>query len=174
MTISKVLVAYATKMGSTREIAEAIGTRIASGGDEVTVLPVEDVVDVGYYDAVVVGSALYMFRWRREAVAFLRRFHKDLAVRPVWLFHSGPIGENADQPQKTPAAVARLVATMGATEPVTFAGRIEPATARGFMAARMAKGPLAGDCRDWDKIREWAAEVARSLHEEGIHAPRQD
>ncbi|RSM85302.1 flavodoxin [Kibdelosporangium aridum] len=172
--MTRVLVAYATKMGSTYEIAEAIGKEIASTGDEVTVLPVQDVLDVSYYDAVVLGSALYMFRWRKEAVAFLRRFREELTARPVWLFHSGPLEENADQPQKTPTAVARLVVDIGAEEPVTFGGRIEPATAKGFMAKRMAKGPMAGDYRNWDQIHEWAREVARSLHEEEIHAPRQE
>ncbi|MBP2328785.1 menaquinone-dependent protoporphyrinogen oxidase [Kibdelosporangium banguiense] len=172
--MSRVLVAYATKMGATKGIADAIGDTIRAAGDEVTVLPANEVTDVGYYDAVVLGSALYAARWRPDAVQFLRRFRADLANRHVWLFHSGPLGETVGKPQKTPSAVRRMASTIGAAEPTTFAGRLEPETAQGFMARRMAKGSLAGDFRDWDQIRTWAAEIARSLHEEDIHAPHQD
>lgn len=172
--MSRVLIAYASKMGATKEIAEAIGATITAAGDEVTVLPAQAVLDIGYYDAVVLGSALYMARWRPDAVQFLRRFRHQLAEKQVCLFHSGPLGEGADKPQKAPAAVRRLATAIGAEQPTTFAGRIEPETAQGFMAKKMAQGPAAGDFRDWDQIRQWAGEIARSTHKEDIHAPHQD
>ncbi len=56
------------------------------------VRPVEDVRDVEPYDAVVLGGAAYMFHWLKPAVTFARRHRKELAVRPVWLFSSGPLG----------------------------------------------------------------------------------
>jgi len=174
--MSRVLIAYASKMGATQEIADQIGATITTAGDEVTVLPAQDVMDIDYYAAVVLGSALYMARWRPDAVQFLRRFRTGLSRKPVWLFHSGPLGEGADKPQKAPAAVRRLATAIGAEQPTTFAGRIEPETAKGFMAKKMAQGPLAGDFRDWEQIRQWATEVASTLHigKEGIHAPQQD
>ena len=70
------------------------------------------------------------------------------------------------------AVIKKLVAVIGADDPVTFGGRIEPSTAKGFMAKRMANGPMAGDYRDWPKIREWAGQVSRSLHERTPHAGR--
>jgi menaquinone-dependent protoporphyrinogen oxidase len=171
--MSRVLIAYASKMGSTQEIAEVIGATITAAGDEVTVLPAQDVTDIDYYDVVVLGSALYMARWRPDAVRFLRRFRNQLASKALLLFHSGPLGDGADEPQKAPGAVRRLATSIGAQQPTTFPGRIQPETARGFMAKKMAQGPLAGDFRNWDQIRQWAGEIARSMHKEDVHAPHQ-
>src|SRR6266540_6285422 len=111
MSSTRALVAYATEMGSTREIAEAIGDEIARTGIEVDVVPAAGVTDVRPYQAVVVGSALYMGRWRRPAVLLLKRHTAVLRDRRVWLFHSGPIGK-ADQveAQRAPANVRKLAA----------------------------------------------------------------
>ncbi|GAB3899810.1 flavodoxin domain-containing protein [Kibdelosporangium lantanae] len=165
--MTTVLVAYATKMGSTGEIAQRIGRAIEAAGYEVSVLPARDVPDVDSYDAVVVGSALYARRWRREAVRFLTRHRTALGTRMLWLFHSGPCGPDADAPQPTPANVRRLTGALA----ITFGGRLDPATAQGFLARRMATGPLAGDFRDWDRIDAWATEIVATLHKEGTHAP---
>lgn len=158
--MNTVLVAYASKMGGTKEIAEAVGAELLAAGHQVDVRDAGEVRDVSRYDTVVVGSALYMGRWRGEAVRLLKRHAGALADRRVWLFHSGPCGEGAGDPVEPPRNVVRLAAAIGAAAPVTFGGRLEPATAKGFLAKRMAAGPLAGDFRDWDRIREWARTVA--------------
>jgi menaquinone-dependent protoporphyrinogen oxidase len=163
MTMSTVLVAYATKMGSTKEIAEAVAAEIAAAGDGVSVLPAQHVHDLDHFDAVVLGSAIYATRWRPEAVRFLQRHEMALISRPVWLFHSGPTGAAAHRPQVPPAAVRRLARTIRAHGPVTFGGRIDTATAQGFVARRLANGAFAGDFRDWDQIRRWAAGITHAL-----------
>jgi menaquinone-dependent protoporphyrinogen oxidase len=110
----------------------------------------------------VLGSALYTRRWRPDAVRFLKRHAGALRGREVWLFQSGPCGPDAEDPdQPEPANVARLRAAIDAEPPVTFGGVLDPATARGFLARRMARGELAGDFRDTDRIRRWAARIAR-------------
>lgn len=152
----RILVAYAGVMGGTAGIAEAIGDELGRRGHQVDVRDVVDVDDVSGYHVVIVGSALYMRHWRRTAVRFLRRYAAELPRKQVWTFHSGPLGPERHAVETTPPNVARLLRRIGAVEPVTFGGRLEPPTAKGVLARRMAKGELAGDFRDWDQIRDWA------------------
>ncbi|TDO58793.1 menaquinone-dependent protoporphyrinogen oxidase [Kribbella sp. VKM Ac-2571] len=159
----KILVAYASKMGATAGIAAAIGDELRAHGHSVDVVEVASVKDVAPYDAVVLGSALYIRRWRRDAVRFLRHNVEALRQRQVWLFHSGPVGPDKDEDQAMPPAVSHLAHEIGATAAVTFAGRLEPATAKGFLARRLAAGNLAGDARDWDKIRRWSADISAAI-----------
>ena len=89
----EVVVAYASKHGSTAEIAEQIGEGLHDAGLSVTVAPVTEVKDLTPYSAVVLGSAVYMERWRREASGFLTRHAEQLATRDTWIFSSGPTDE---------------------------------------------------------------------------------
>ncbi|MGW7681568.1 flavodoxin domain-containing protein [Kribbella sp. NPDC054772] len=160
----KVLVAYASKAGSTAGIAEAIGAELRIHHHEADVVDVAAVKDVEAYDAVVLGSAIYVRRWRRDAVRFLKHNADALRTRQVWLFHSGPVGPDRDQDQAMPPTVRRLAHEIGATPAITFAGRLDPASAHGFLARRLATGNLAGDFRDWNRIRIWAADISAALH----------
>jgi menaquinone-dependent protoporphyrinogen oxidase len=160
--MAEILVAYATKMGATKEIAEVIAARIRSAAHEVTVLDAADVDSVEPYKAVVLGSALYAARWRPEAVKFLKRNAPALARQPVWLFHSGPLGSDLSA-QKAPPKVRELATRIGADQPTTFGGRLTPQTAVGFFAKKMAQGSMAGDYRDWDEIELWANHIAEQL-----------
>lgn len=158
-----VLVAYATKMGSTAGIAEAIGTELRRHGHQVDVQEVAAVDSIAEYDAVVVGSAIYIRRWRPEAVHFLRKHADDLRDRQVWLFHSGPVGPDREQSESMPGNVRRLAHRIGARPAMTFAGALDPATAKGFLARRLATGNLAGDSRDWNLIAAWSEEIAAAI-----------
>lgn len=90
----RVLVAYATRHGATAGIAERVAAALTTAGLSAKAQPVEDVKDVKDYDAVVLGGAAYMFHWLKPAVTFARRHRKELAARPVWLFSSGPLGND--------------------------------------------------------------------------------
>ena len=63
----RVLVAYASRMGSTKEIAEAIGAELTARDLEVDVLPCTADPKPDDYDAVVLGSAVYVRRWDKPA-----------------------------------------------------------------------------------------------------------
>src|SRR5581483_9556384 len=85
--------------------------------------------DIAPYDAVVLGSAVYMRRWRRSARRFLRRYGQPLSALPWWAFSSGPVGDPGTtdaqaagwlEPPGTMAQVERL----GAREHVVFGGRV--------------------------------------------------
>jgi menaquinone-dependent protoporphyrinogen oxidase len=97
--MTTVLVAHASKRGSTAEIAEAIAGSLREAGLDVDCRPVGEVDGLDSYDAVVLGSAVYMKRWQGDAKHFLRHHADELSQRPFWVFSSGPVGE----PSKTPA-----------------------------------------------------------------------
>jgi menaquinone-dependent protoporphyrinogen oxidase len=157
-----VLVAYATKHGSTREIAEAIGRTLEEAGLAVDVRTAAEVRDLSAYGAVVLGSALYSAHWQRDANRFVKRHLDALRERPVWLFSSGPLDRSADLADiPLTVHVARDVDPIGARGHRTFGGRLLPDTP-GVDEALLATHRV-GDFRDFDRIRAWASEVAAAL-----------
>jgi menaquinone-dependent protoporphyrinogen oxidase len=177
-----VLVAYASRHGATKGIAERIARSLEQRGLGVTVRPVETADAVAEYDAFVIGSAAYASQWIGDATRFVRRNRSVLASHPVWLFSSGPLGS------ETVDAKGRDV--LKAAEPhefVEFADAIKPVDERVFfgaydpdaepvglmerVGARFTRIPViraalpAGDFRDWPQIEAWADGIARDLLE---------
>ena len=169
----RVLVAYGSKFGSTAEIAQAIGTTLRVAGLEVDVKRAREVRSLEPYRAVVLGSAVYMARWRRDAMRLLRRRRKDLAQREVWVFSSGPVGEEKGEPDEKqerwtkPKRVQRLATEIKAHEHVVFGGRVSEDVG-GLLRKNMAKNtpPEFRDRRDWTAIEAWAKRIADSLQDQ--------
>lgn len=162
--MAKVLVAYGSKMGGTAGIAERLADTLRGRGHQVTLAPAGKAPRKERFDAVVVGSGLYAGRWRREAVRLLERLARS-GEKPsrVWLFHSGPLGdEHADDPVGLPKKVLASAERLGAEEVVTFGGRL-PADAPGFVAKAMARNSMAGDWRRLDHAEAWANAIAGEL-----------
>jgi menaquinone-dependent protoporphyrinogen oxidase len=161
-----VLVAYSSKRGSTAEIAETVAATLRRGGLGVCLKPVEAVDNLDQFDAVVLGSAVYMKRWRGDAKHFLKKHRKALRQMPFWVFSSGPVGDPAnDNPEwMEPPKLAAKVEEMGGRSHVVFGGCV-PAEPKGFMERAMADGipKEHRDRRDWDEIRGWAQGVAAEL-----------
>jgi menaquinone-dependent protoporphyrinogen oxidase len=156
-----VLVTYGSKMGGTAGIAEAIGDRLTRRGLTVEIIEAGQLGDVHRFDAIVLGSALYTGRWRPECVDLVRRLAKGSYPGPIWLFHSGPLGEDADEPQPLPGAVDSAARTLRVRDVATFAGWM-PEHPKGFVARMMARN-VAGDYRDWEAIDAWADGIADAL-----------
>ncbi|HEX7195601.1 MAG TPA: flavodoxin domain-containing protein, partial [Candidatus Limnocylindria bacterium] len=93
-----VLVAYATRSGSTAEIAERVANRLRIAGHHADIGPVTSFSVMPTHDAFVVGSAVYIGHWRKEALEFVERNKAVLAARPTWLFSSGPLGNERTDP----------------------------------------------------------------------------
>ncbi|HEV2642793.1 MAG TPA: flavodoxin domain-containing protein [Candidatus Elarobacter sp.] len=158
----RVLIAYASKMGGTAGIAETIGDALFERGIVADVVPVDVAGPPATFDAVLVGSGLYMSRWRRSARRFVRRNAAALQQRPVWFFSSGPLDATATEKEIPPVAQVRTLMTkIGARGHATFGGRLSP-DATGFPARAMAK-EHAGDWRDPKAVRAWADLIADQL-----------
>jgi menaquinone-dependent protoporphyrinogen oxidase len=172
----RVLIAYASRHGSTRGIAERIGKRLSDAGLSVDVSPVGK-VDASAYDAVVLGSALYMFHWLGEARSFAKKNSKALAGKPVWLFSSGPFGdEKVDKNGRDVLEVAgpreldELRAWLTPRDHRVFWGAWDSTYKPiGFMEKLTMAMPAArnsfpsGDKRDWPAIEAWADGIAMEL-----------
>ncbi len=157
-----VLVVYGSKRGGTAGLAEMIGAAFRRHGLAAEVRPAREVDDVDGYDAVVVAGALYMGRWHQDARRFVRRHHKALYDRPVWLVSSGPLDGSAREGEIRPVPqVARLMELVEAAGHATFGGRLAP-DAPGLLASRIAR-KHAGDWRDSEHVDEWVRDVAASL-----------
>ncbi|MEO5875105.1 MAG: flavodoxin domain-containing protein [Streptosporangiaceae bacterium] len=161
----RVLVSAASKHGSTAEIAARIARTLRAslpGDTVVEVCPAVEFTDADSYDAVVLGSAVYMGRWLEEARTAAARIPTE-PVRPVWLFSSGPIGD-PPPPQEEPDEVAGIAETTRARGHRVFAGRLDRhRLGFGEKALVLALHVTEGDFRDWDAIDAWAAEIAATL-----------
>ena len=161
----RVLVAVASKHGSTDEIAKVIGSELATCGLDVSVVAVQDVQTIDEYDAVVLGSAIHMGQWMKPAKEFAAREASTLGSRPVWLFSSGPVTDRSKPDDPADRRQGDQIAeSLAAREHRVFRGRLDKSglsmTERALV--RIAKAP-SEDQRDWEAIRLWAAEIGATL-----------
>ena len=164
-----VLVVYASRYGSTKGIAEFIAGRLRERGLDAEALSVDASPDPAAFDAVVLGSAVYLGRWMKEAVAFAERHRASLTSRPAWLFSSGPLtlkdGVTMDDPDVVPQEIAALQEMIQPRGHRIFFGALDPGKL-GFAQRALRHLPAAravlpeGDFRDWNAISTWADEIA--------------
>ncbi len=157
----KILVAFATSYGSTREVAEAVAATLRDRGLDVGLRPARDVRTLEEYDAVVLGAPLAMHRWHKDAHRFLSRQRKSLAGIPVAVFALGPVHDPHDEKEweDSRAQFDKELAKAAWLEPAAvelFGGRFDPELLR-FPVNKLAGSEPASDIRDWEAIRGWAA-----------------
>jgi len=159
----KVLVSAASKYGATGEIGQAIANVLAEKGLEVTVVPPAQAGPIEQFDAVVLGSAVYLGRWMKPGRELAQRQAGALAARPVWLFSSGPVGEPA-KPADNPVNVSTILRSTKARDHQVFAGKlVKKQLSFPERAIDSATRVQEGDFRDWDNIRAWASSIADTL-----------
>ncbi len=170
-----ILVAYASKHGTTQEIAERIVETLRATGQAAEARPVEAVGDPASYEAVVIGSATYYMHWRKEAAQFVRRHRAVLAARPVWLFSCGPLGSEPKDAQgrdlrdmAEPKEIAEFREAITPRDHRVFFGALDRSTL-GFKDRMITNLPAGralfpeGDFRDWTEIEAWAESIAHEL-----------
>ena len=166
--MTRVLVAYASKRGSTAEIAGAIAEGLRRSELEVDCKPVGEIRSLDPYDGVVLGSAVYMKRWRGDAKHFLRKHGEEISRLPFWVFSSGPVGDPSKTPDPSwlePPRIIDRAQQLGVRDHVVFGGRV-PAKPHGPIERSMVENTPAQyrDLRDWDEIRAWSSRIASELH----------
>jgi menaquinone-dependent protoporphyrinogen oxidase len=171
----RVLVAYATRHGATRGIAERIADTLVRTGLEAVARSTEEPVEPTHYDAFVIGSAVYAFRWEKDATDFVRHNERLLSTRPVWLFSSGPLGppehdEHGKEVRPVPKIVAELSERIHPRDHHVFFGAYDPTAAPIGIIERLTRLAPAGkealpvgDFRDWEEIEAWATRIAEEL-----------
>ena len=164
---ASILVAYATRYGSTQEVAEAIAATLREGGLAVDCRPLKEVKTLEGYTAVVVGAPLYMFHWHKDAKSFLSRHRQALMARPVAVFAMGPLKDEAKDWQDVRAQLDKELLKFPWLAPVAaevFGGKHDPTklTFPHNLIPALKQMP-ACDIRDWTAIRAWALGLAAIL-----------
>lgn len=173
--MTKILVAYASRGGSTREIAEAIGQTLQKDTITVEVRPMQDIQDISAYDAVVAGSAIQKQKWLPEAMEFMNRHQTQLQEKPFAAFLvclALALNSEKGRAQGRVAAKTWLEPVRNMANPKSeglFAGVLDLSKVPNpIMKVLGWLGILAGvwsagDHRDWDAINAWAESLPAEL-----------
>ncbi|MBN1685032.1 MAG: flavodoxin domain-containing protein [Spirochaetales bacterium] len=162
-----ILVTYATTHGSTREVAQAVGTELRAKHLQVEVADCKNIRDLESCDAVILGAPLYMFRLHGHARRFLSRNQNALQSVPVAMFALGPFHDVEKEWNEARGQLDKELAKYPWFKPVSvelFGGKFDPANMRmPYKLIPALKQMGEGDIRDWDAIRAWAAGLPRLL-----------
>jgi menaquinone-dependent protoporphyrinogen oxidase len=161
---ARVLVAYATRYGSTQEVAEAVAATLRERGIAVDIGPMREVRGLEGYRAVVLGAPLYMFRWHKDALHFLTRHRTALTARPVAVFALGPFHNEEKDYQEVRRQLDKELAKFPWLNPqaiTIFGGKFDPQklTFPHNLVPALKNMP-ASDVRDWAAIRAWSNDLA--------------
>lgn len=157
---ASILVGYATRYGSTQEVAEMVAATLREEGLAVVCQPMKAVKSLEGYGGVVVGAPLYMFRWHKDAKRFLSRHRQALTVRPAAVFALGPFHADAKEFQDARGQLDKELLEFPWFAPVAieiFGGKFDPTALRfPYNLIPALKQMPASDIRDWTAIRAWA------------------
>ncbi len=169
-----ILVTYATRYGSTQQVAEAVAATLRERGLTAELLPMRQVRTLEGYGAVVLGAPLYIGSWHKDAQRFLSQHRRALVQHPVAVFALGPTSSprSEEEWKACRAMLDHELAKVPWLAPVAlglFGGKYDPARLRlgdrlirSLPASPQHNAP-ASDARDWTAIRAWASELAARM-----------
>jgi menaquinone-dependent protoporphyrinogen oxidase len=162
----RVLVSAASKHGSTREIAAVIAQALERAGFDCDLIHPTDVANAAHYDAVVVGSAVYVGQWLPEARELVERVADQITGKPVWLFSSGLADTPSKRGNAAPATTARME-SLQARGHRHFPGKLDVLQlSLAERAAILAARGKYGDSRDMEAVKAWGEHIAEALTDE--------
>lgn len=162
-----ILVAYATRHGSAREVAEAVAATLRAQGLDAELKNAAVIDRLQGYDAVVLGTAIYTGRVHKDARRFLRRNRTRLGHIPFAVFGIGPRSLAESEVAESRAQLEKPLGEFERISTTVFGGVVDPAKLA-FPFNRMP----ASDARDWDAIETWANDVAALIAEHVPHTMR--
>jgi menaquinone-dependent protoporphyrinogen oxidase len=171
MNTKSILLAYATRFGSTQEVAETIAVSLRQAGFDVDMQPMADVKSLDAYDAIVLGAAIYNAHWHAEAHHFVSLHQEALQQRPVAIFTLGPLSPSEAAKRNSRRQLDKELASYPWLKPIVveiFAGKYDPSKPglsffERFLPAR--------DYRNWDAIRTWANALPAQLQHSVVLQP---
>lgn len=168
----KILVTFASKHGSTSQIADVIG-RVLKQNElyTVDVMPMTEVNSIEDYDVLVLGSAIYADKWLATATTFVQKFQSMLVQKPLYLFSSGPLGKDDNQLAERFILPKVFSHFPHVRDSRIFHGALD---LRKLSIAEIMRTEVnqlnSGDFRQWDAIKLWAQHISDDIMQVDIGA----
>jgi menaquinone-dependent protoporphyrinogen oxidase len=163
MNKKSILLAYATRFGSTQEVAEVIVAELRNSGLEVDLQPMQEVQGLDGYEAVVLGAAIYNARWHQNAQQFVVKHREALEQRPVAIFALGPLGTSQAAMLRSRQQLEKeleMYPWMKSAAVEMFAGKFDPKKPGMGLIYKLLP---TRDYRDWEAIHAWAKALPEHL-----------
>jgi menaquinone-dependent protoporphyrinogen oxidase len=169
--MARTLIAYASEMGSTKEIAERLGTIITAQKPPVDVLAIKDVTNPTQYTHIILGSAIHGGKWLSPATKFIRQHPEVLSAVPVWAFSVGCPEDMPSWAQKQLEHEDKMMAeyvekTLGLKyrDHGFFSGALEKEKVPFYLRWTWGiMGGKWGPATDWEKVESWGKTVADEI-----------
>jgi menaquinone-dependent protoporphyrinogen oxidase len=162
----RILVGYATRAGSTMEVAQAISDRLCQQGYRAEVSPIESVTSLADFQGIILGSAIRYGSWLPEMLSFIKTHQAELKRIPVAVFtlHMQALNQDSVSAANRAKYTQKVHSYLVPRAEAFFAGKIDPTSLSFFerIAVKMVKSPT-GDKRDWNSIQTWADNLRKSL-----------
>ncbi|MBN1303453.1 MAG: flavodoxin domain-containing protein [Anaerolineales bacterium] len=163
----RILITYASGLGSTIEVAQEIGVTLGNLGFSTDVKPILDHPQLDHYQAILVGSAVRYGNWLPEALEFIETNQQVLRKKTVAVFcvHISNQGDDAGSRKNRMSYLDPVRAMLSPREEAFFAGKFDRRGAVLLLPGWIAHLVPTMDRRNWKKIRAWAVSLQPLLQQ---------